>query len=328
MENNAKCPLCGKDFYIGSDSEEVVCPNCGKEVSAIRAVRFFESFSENAAEKKFAYGEDYHHVNLLLDTIKDLIDGGDYALAEEKIGEALSLTDTDYRVYMAMVAVKTKNYTDLSDETHKPYIDKAISVADVDGKKDIAATYKNYYEKTKLSKEQLERFTEEEADLKKDRVEKSFKSLIPSFMAEEKRNKLFIILFPILMAVGVGIALPFLLLDKYLWISAIGGAFVIAGYVLFHIWFMSKDKVKAFNAILDLYDLLDGADIVPDSQKQIYGMLLKIYLRFDDNDPIIGINREVIKLVGYLLALNREEITEFICSNRYLSENIPDSENE
>lgn len=323
MEYNAKCPLCGNEFSVESDIKDAVCPKCGQTVSAMQAVKYYESFSENSTEKKFAYGEDYHRVNFLLDQIKDFIADGNYDAAKLKIDEALNITDTDYRVYMAMVAVCTKNYTDLTDETHKQYIEKAISVADSDGKKDIAATYRNYYDKTKLSKEELEQFTEEEVELKKDRVEKSLKKLIPEYMAKEKRNKILLILFPIFMAVGIVISIPFAILGSHVWVVFIGLALIIGGYLIFRIWYTSREAVSAFNAILDLYDVLDGIDLPPDCSKRIYDYMYKVYLRFVDNDPIVGINRDVTKLIDYTISLNNDEINEFIYNNKYLSENIP-----
>ena len=323
MESKAKCPFCGKDFIAESGEKECVCPSCGKSVLTVRAIKYYSSLEDNSTEKKEAHGEDYHKVNLILDAAYDLIGDGKYSEAEEKLSEALDMTDTDYRVYMAMVAAKTKNYTDLDDKTHKAFIDKAIAVADADGKKDITAKYKNYYDKTKLDKSVISEINEEESSLKKNKLEKSLKSLIPEFMAKEKRNKLFVILFPIFFALGALLSVPFIFFEDLVYFSLIGIAFLIVGYVMFRLWFTSRDYIRAFNSLLDLYDLLDGKSLGGEQGVKIYDSMYKIYARFEDKDPLFSINFDTVKLVKLLLDYGDDEIKGFVLSNRYFYENIP-----
>lgn len=66
-----------------------------------------------------------------------------------------------------MVAVKTKNYTDLKDETHKEYVNKAIALADADGKKEIKQIYRPYYLKRRLTDGELAEYHKEEKEAKK-----------------------------------------------------------------------------------------------------------------------------------------------------------------
>ena len=143
---NARCPLCGKDFNASTTDVEITCPHCGQTIRALQAIKYYESVTESVETAKEAHGEDYHKVRLLIDECYGLLKSGLYDEAEEKADEALGLTETDYRVYMAMVAVKTKNFTDLKDATHTEYLNKAISVADKEERADIKAQYKNYYE--------------------------------------------------------------------------------------------------------------------------------------------------------------------------------------
>ena len=319
---NAKCPSCGYDFYTDDTSGETVCPSCGEKIQVARAKKYYSSIYDNKEEIKVAHGEEYHKVMLLLSEAEDLTENKDFEAAEQKVNEALSLTDGDYRVFMAMVAVKTKNYTDLTGKTHQEYLTKAIACADADGKKDITAKYKNYYVKSHFTDEEMSAYSAEELKAKKAKTESSFKSLIPTFMATEKRNKLLIILAPILMAIGIAVTVLFFFIDPQ-WLSFIGLVFVTSGYLVFRTWYVSKDIVKAFNSFLDLYDFLDGKDYNETVLIDIYTSMNKIAERFADRDPLVSINNDTLKLVSFILSLGDEPLTEFIKENKYFADNIP-----
>ena len=134
---NARCPFCGTDLTVDKGEVKITCSSCNKEMPATMAIKYYESLVGTPAEAKEAHGEDYQRLNYILDEIYGLIDIQEWKKAEEKFEEALTLSDTDYKVYMAMVAIKTKNYTDLKDEEHTEYINKAIACADADSKKEI-----------------------------------------------------------------------------------------------------------------------------------------------------------------------------------------------
>lgn len=82
--NNARCPLCGSDFFAGETHGETVCPNCGKPVSVVRAKKYFSSIFDNKEEFKEAHGEDFHKEMLLLDEAYGYINAGDYENAEKR----------------------------------------------------------------------------------------------------------------------------------------------------------------------------------------------------------------------------------------------------
>ncbi len=319
-----KCPLCGRVFETQkNENSQIECPQCLKTIPVLQAEKYFSSLNENTDERKEAHGEDYHKVRLLISEAYDLISDEKYDLAEEKVTEALNLTDTDYRVFMAMVAIKTKNFSDLKDESHKVFLNKAISVADADGKKDITSIYKNYYTKSKFDKEQMSAYTTEELKLKKSKAEKGLKSLIPDHMARIKRNKIFLLLFPISFIIGISLTVIFLIFEQP-YLLFIGIAFFVCGYVLFRNWFINKDKIIALNAILDLYDYMDEKIFPEETLVKFYDLMFKIYGRFADKDPIFAISRETIKMVDLLLSLKNEELNNYIFNDKYLAENIPE----
>ena len=148
---NVKCPYCGKDFEANKQESKTVCPFCSQEMPVIMAIKYYESLMNNTPDSKEAHGEDLRKLEFLLDEIKGLIEMEEWQRAEERFNEAIELSDTDYRVYMAMVAIKTKNFVDLEDEEHKDYINKAIACADSEAKREIVKEYKEYYQKRNSS---------------------------------------------------------------------------------------------------------------------------------------------------------------------------------
>ncbi len=323
MAYDAKCPECGVNFTVDDKSGTVVCPKCGAEISSAKAIKYHSSVAENSEIKKEAHGEDYKKVNNLLDNINDLLAAEKFDDAERLINEALDITESDYRVYMALVAVKTKNFTDIGDKSHKTYINKAIEVADDEQKKDITAIYKSYYQKTKLSADELGEVSSEEVKLKKKRLEKGLKTLIPDSMVKAKSVKLYGVLALITLLVGIGLAVPFVFIHRMLALAFLGLALIAAGAAFLTLYLKIKDYLKAFNAYLDLYDVLDGIDLPDTSLIGAYDRIYDIYVKFADKDPVVTISYSTVKLLGFLLSLRNEKLTDFIENNAYFAENIP-----
>ena len=318
---NARCPLCGEDFNAATTVGEIPCPHCGRTIRALQATKYYESVTESGETAKEAHGEDYHKVRLLIDECYGLLKAERYDEAEEKANEALSLTETDYRAYMAMVAVKTKNFTDLKDETHTEYLNKAISVADKDERADIKAQYKNFYEKRKFSDEEMEKFVEETRKDVKQRVEKSLKGSIPTYMATEKTLIWLLIFFPLLMAAGVALVIV-ALAQETAWISIVGVALAIGGYITLRVWLSSKEAVKAFNATLDLYDTLDAAEMTDEKAVPLYKALAVVAEKFSDRVPVVSMNDAFGELINKIIDADCEEVNKFMLGNKFFKKMV------
>lgn len=316
----ARCPSCGADLTVESTDKMVKCPSCGAESPASMAIKYYESLHENKQEVKEAHGEDYQKLNMVLDELYGLLAMCEYEKAEEKYYEATMYSETDYRVYMAMVAVKTKNYTDLKDQEHKQYINKAIAYADAEAKQEIVRIYKPYYHKANLSEEELLEYTAEENKIKKTRLEKTLKNMIPVYMAKEKRNKVFLILFPILLVLGIGAVVFAAFIDEIKWISIIGAIVTIAGYIIFRSWFLNRDKIKSFNALLDFYDFVDARKYSDQVNGNLYTHMQSHADKFADDAPSVSISDDTVKLIDYLIILNDGEMNKFILANKYFSQ--------
>lgn len=317
---NARCVNCGTDFYASQSEKQVKCPSCGEEILTTMAIKYYSSLNDNPEETKEAHGDDYLKLNLLLDELYGFIKNEDYVTAEEKFYEALSLSDTDYRVYMAMVAIKTKNYTDLKDQEHKQYINKAISCADADAKKDIVKTYRTYYYKSGLTEEELDAYSVEENKVKKEKLEKGLKSMIPEYMAKEKKNTLLLVLFPILLVVGIALVVLAILFEDIAWTAIVGAVITIAGYVSFRGWFINKDRVKTFNSLLDFYDFVDSRNYDEKVLSTLYRHMQNHCDKFLDNVPVVSMSNDTMKLIDYLIVLNDEKMNEFLLKDKYFSQ--------
>lgn len=324
-QNNCKCPLCGNEFYLKTEELQIVCPSCGETVSRPQAEKYYASMHVMKTALKEAHGEDYHRVRMLIDAAYDLLQAQEYDHAEEKVKEALDITESDYRVYMAMVAVRTKNYTDLSDLSHKEYLNRAIACADPDGKREITSLYKNYYMKTKLTDEELGRLANEEKKNSKKQTEDELKRMIPDYMAKEKRNKVFLILFPLLLAIGVAMVAIGLATD-FAWLSVAALAFVLAGYLLLRSWFSNKDLVKAFNSILDVYDLIDGLSLPDDRAFTIYEDMKSLAEKFSDGDPFVSMGSSFMRLTADLLDAHNDKIDEYLSGSVFWNQFLPREE--
>lgn len=319
---NARCPNCGAEFYIDNSSPETFsCPECKKQCQSAQAKKYYSTIHATKEEFKEAHGSDYHKEMLLLDEAYGYIGMDDYENAEKKVYEALELTDSDYKVFMAMVAVKTRNYTDLGDESHKEYINKAIALADQDGKKEIKQIYRPYYLKRQLSEDELEEYHKEEKSVKRSKLEKSLKDLLPAFDIKEKRQKLFVILFPIALVLGFALSIiMFIVTNGGAW-TLIGFPLIIAGYIFFRIWFTTRDTVSAFNAILDLFDCLDKIDFDGDDSKlvSVYAIMQKLSERFADGEMPVSMTTDITSLIDALIILDNEELNRFLLGNKFFS---------
>lgn len=318
---NARCPLCGKDIVLNADSGKINCPECGKEISAVQAIKYYRSVNESPQTVKEAHGDDYHKVMLLISECHDLCVSGNFAEAEKRAQAALDLTETDYRAYMAMVEVKTKLYADPDDRTHEEYLNKAIAVADVDGRAEVKKIYKPYYQKRKFSAEELGKYNEENKKDKKQKLEKLLKSMIPTYLAADKSAKIALVLSPVMLSIAVAAFVLTFVFDVA-WLSLIGVAFAIAAFVTFRVWFNQKESSRAFNALLDLYDVLDGVDLSDESAAELYKIMIDIGERFADRMPIISMTDAYDKLINLIIEINDRTINEFIKNDKFFGKMV------
>ncbi len=321
---NARCPLCGEYLALDDQAEIAFCPKCGESVSALKAKKYFKSLNDVGQIFKTAHGEDLAKIGILLDEAYGYVAAEEYDRAREKVDEAFSLTDSDYRVYMALVAVLTKNYTDLNDQSHLEFINKAIALADAEGKAEIKRTYRPYYEKKRMTDDQIAEFEKAASSETKSKLEKSLKRNIPFYDLKERRQPLKLALSIGLSAIGLVGFLAFYFLEIYS-LSIVGVACVLAGFLFFKAWFTDRDTLKAFNALLDLYDAFEQFDC-DEKANEVFKAMKKLCDRFEDRETTASMTTDLTTLLDKLILLNDKEINEFLLKDAFFSKYVESEE--
>ncbi|MBQ7407767.1 MAG: hypothetical protein IJW13_00610 [Clostridia bacterium] len=254
-KNNAKCPFCGAELYVGYEKGTGICTVCKKQFNNEKAVKLYKSIYEQPKEeeKKVAKGEDYLEVERILTRAEFHFKRKDFEKAKTELESALKITTTDYRVYFGMVRVHTSDLTDYRNTTHQDYLNKAIQVADSEEKSVIMRLYKDFYQISKLSDEEINQYKAEENEAIKQKLEKKLKELIPFYIKKEKSLKTYLIFAPLLLVIGIGVIVSAIILGIDL-LFAGGVIALFGGYMLGRLYFNHKKEVKLFNGFLDFYD--------------------------------------------------------------------------
>ena len=112
-------------------------------------------------------------------------------------------------------------------------------------------------------------------------------------MTKEKRNKVFLILFPLLLAVGVAMVAVGLV-TEISWLSLAALAFVLAGYLLL--------------------------------ASAIYGDMKSLADRFADVDPFVSMGSSFMRLTADLLDAHDGKIDEYLSESRFWNQFLPREE--
>ena len=152
--------------------------------------------------------------------------------------------------------------------------------ASFEEKKIMRAEYSYYYGQRGLTDAELNAFKKTDALNKKNKAESLLKDGIPSHYKMKKSLKPKMILSMIFGAVGI-ILIPFLFIfNGYqaatVSISAASLALVFTATGLILSYLNCKTKVNIFDAVLDLYDALDGFNLPADSQASVYKAMIEI----------------------------------------------------
>ena len=163
----------------------------------------------------------------------------------------------------------------------------------------------------------MQNYTEEENRIKKAKLEKSLKIMIPEYMAKEKHNKVFLTLFPILLLLGMATIAVALFIEEIAWISMIGAVIAFVGYLFFRFWFTNRDKLKAFNCLLDFYDFVDAKNYDVQTKGILFSHMKKHADKFLDNSPIISIMDDTSRLIDYVITMRDSDMNQFMLKSKY-----------
>jgi len=300
-ENNAKCPHCGAELYVGLKKGTALCLTCKKQFDAEKAVKLYESIHKKAEkqEKKVATAGDYLEVDRILDRVEYYLARKQFDKAEEELNSALELTNTDYRVYFGFVRAETKNLTDYRNQSHKEYLNKAIACADADGKATITRLYKNFYHLSACTDEEIEQYKTEENQAIRNKAEKKLKTIIPAYMKMNSGIKIYPLVFSAFYLFGAA-AFALALALKIELLYPVAFIFLVAGFAFTRSYIEKKRSFAEFNAVLDLYDESDKFGLSTDGYRELLDMFKEAYDVFAQNNNYTAQERFLVKICNYL----------------------------
>ena len=313
-----KCPYCGEVFSSELTIETSTCCKCEKTFPTEKGSKYYKSIHKIETENNIiAKGEDYAKVDSLLEKGDFYLKNGEFKKAEEVYFNALNLTNVDYRIYLGLVCAKTCNFTDLDDETHLEYLQKAIEFANNDQKKHVKKLYLPYYTQKRIPKEDREEYTKQEELSKFAKLETLLKDGIPIHFKLEKTIKISIILFPIFLALSmVFLALAFTI-EHYAF--SIGAILFICLSLFFMLNFLSsKSKCKLYDLALDLFDNYKNFEIPPKESLIILKKYTEFALNYLNNSIDSTLKNSMQEIAFLLVDLNNPKINEFIKENKTL----------
>ncbi len=305
-----KCPYCGQVFTT-ENIDVTVCENCKKEFSTNQGAKYFKSLKSIETEnQKVALGEAYAKVDLLLEQGEFYLNNEDYENAEKSYLDALKLSTVDYRIYLGMVYVKTKNFEDLKDKTHYEYLENAINFANEEQKEYIKKIYTPYYRKSQIPVEELNEYAEQECEKRFLRIEELLKSGIPANYRAEKAKKIFLIL-------SLSFIIPTLAFGiiSFFYESIV---FTILGVIFFALECVStvqysstKTKTETYNFLLDFYDEYKKFDFAPNLSVKILKNYEKAVVSALNKDSNLNIRNTLLKIYEDISNYGYEKAVDF-----------------
>lgn len=319
-EKNAKCPFCGAELFVRLEKGEGFCTNCKKEFDVEKAIKLYKSVhaEQQTDDKKVARGEDYLEVERILDRAEFYFKNKNFAAAEKELKSALQYTNTDYRIYFGLVRVETKDLTDYKNESHKRWLDKAIDCADVEEKSVITRLYKDFYQVSALSDDEIEIYKKERNAAKKEKLEADLKELIPKYMKADNTLKTYLWTGSAVLAIGLAALICGLItLNNYVLLASV--AVLAGGYVLLRSYFTKKKQSALFNAVLDIYDAIDSFSLSSDVYFDLLNALKNSVTPFSLKNSLTESEERVREIVKILISSNDKKATEFVFNNKVLN---------
>lgn len=318
---NAKCPYCGAELNIGYDKGTGLCTVCKKQFDNEKAIKLYNSLYEEQKEeqeKTTLSGEQYLELDRVLNRVEFHLERKNFNSAKEELEKALTITTNDYRIYFGFVRVETQNLTDYRNTTHEEYLKKAIDCADSEEKKIILRLYKDFYNLSKLSDEDILQYKKEENVAIKQKIEEKFKDLIPVYMKKERSLKLSLILGIVVAVLSLaGLIVGAILKNEALLV--VGSVLLFISYLLFRNFYLTKKANKLFNSLLDFYDQFDNFDFTEAQKREILDAMKLCRKEFANNNNTTGYENSLASLIQIIIGAS-ENARRYILSHETLKE--------
>lgn len=318
-ENNAKCPHCGAELYVGLKKGTGLCLACKKQFDVEKAVKLYQSIhaGEKTEAKKVAKGSDYLEVERILDRAEFYLNKKEFCEAKRELNGALEYTNTDYRVYFGLVRAETKNLTDYRNKSHLVYLDKAIECADNEEKATITRLYKDFYHLSACSDEEIEQYRGEENQAVKEKLEKKLKSIIPTYMKTSDKVKKYPFFFVPVFAFAFiapvfGLTLRIEPLTYIALLACVVGLFILKAYT------DEKKSTAQFNALLDFYDAFDGFGFTTEEYRDVLDKMKVCYAAFAVKNGFGAQEKSLSELCETVSATKNKKAIDFVGEHKVL----------
>ena len=314
-----KCPECANEFNSDNSLQTVTCPNCNKQVSTDKAIKYYQSLNKiNAEKEKSNLINVYQQITSILDKCQFYLDNENFNEVIELTDMALKLHDSDSRVYLMRVYAKTKNFTDYQEDSHFYDLKKAIELSTTLEKEQIKKIYNPYHKKRNIPKEEFEDYENQESQSRLNRVEELLKDQIPNNFAREKFVKKSLPLVIITASACLICLILSMVLDNLI-LSLVSAGLFVAFALLLVSHLNGKTRANRFNAVLDLYDGLLGFNLTPSDKVKIAIVLEKYAIAEINNENTSYVETLLFQMVEILVESNKIGAKSFIKSNKVFS---------
>ncbi|MBR2968787.1 MAG: DUF1218 domain-containing protein [Clostridia bacterium] len=311
MENNARCPKCNGEFYVDFNGAASECPHCGATTETIKVRKYYSAFHDKAGVRRDVHGQDYFKFDEYLRIGAHYLESDEFEKAKDSYSAAVKMNPGDYRAYMGIVAAETKNYTDLKNQTHKAFLQRALAVANEEQKKHIADIYRIYNAKAEMTDEEYSEYLSEKQKDFKSRIKKAIIGLARVNDTTQKRAKVCFVFTWVMAAVGVimlvlGIIfsmLPFMLLGLLL-----GGG----SYATTIAWTKQRYNDRMYNFLVELFNALKDFGYGYAQTEKMLELMSALLLSIKNGDPHTTTDGIVQELVEYVEGTKSKQAIAFL----------------
>ncbi len=319
---NISCIFCGETFLENLTKKESICPKCKRAFDTSKGSKYYKSLLKvQKQENKKIINEIYNQIDLLLDKAQYYLDNEKYEMCEETLNKLLNLNDSDRRIYLLFVYLKTKNFTDLKDKSHYPYLERLIELSNEEEKKQLRKIYSTYYKKSNLTDEELDEYNFHLANNKKQNLESALKDGIPLHYENARKYRVFKVLsiiFTIIFTTLIICHFSFKI-DVLLYVASAFSALLL-GCILMVI--NLKPRLKIYDALLDFYDEFDNFNLKTTEKLQTIKHLSTISQAFLNNGSNYSINALIYLFVNDLVTYDNDKVLEFLLKYKVFTKYI------
>jgi len=225
----AKCTQCGDNIEVDDSKEAGICKSCGTAFVTQKAINNY-NITKNIT--KNIYGKEKTEAEEFIANGDVFLSLKDYGKAWKAFAQAAEASPSDYKCWFGLAKSATKNFTDLTDLSHKENLEKALAVANAEEKEIINSASRKY---TVLKKEY---------DVKMTELKKEIKKL-------NKYDILFLTLLAVCFAFGISLSISGFILYAVAAMSSLlplGYAGIVltgAGFICLAVLIVKNNKAKA-----------------------------------------------------------------------------------